>query len=288
MTKSLLYALLCVVFWAFIPVASKEALRTLNNFSFLFFSNVISAAVMFIYLSSQKKSLKLNSLKEYAFLTFLGFLGSFAYYVLLYKAFSLSTAQEIFIINYSWPILIVVLSIPILKENISTLKVISIFTSFFGVLIIASKGNPFNLKFTSITGDILAFAGAFCFALFSVLGKKNKTDPEVAVFYYFLSASVFSLFTLPFFRIKNIDINTIFWTFINGALINGISYIFWFKALKSAETSLISNIVYLTPFVSLVFISIFLGEKIHPYSIFALLFIVGGILLQSIRRATCL
>ncbi|WP_022671364.1 DMT family transporter [Hippea alviniae] len=286
MSKSLLYALLCVVLWAFIPVASKEALKNLNNFSFLFFSNLISAAVMFIYLLSQRKSLKLNSPTEYAFLTFLGFLGSFAYYVLLYKAFSLSTAQEIFIINYSWPILIVALSIPILKESISAVKIVSILVSFFGVLIIASKGNPFKLNFTSITGDMLSFAGALCFALFSVLGKKNKTDPEVAVFYYFLSASVFSLFTLPLFRIESLDTNTLFWTFINGAFINGISYIFWFKALKSGETSLISNTVYLTPFVSLVFISIFLGEKIHFYSLFALLFIVGGILLQSFKRFT--
>ncbi len=288
MSKTLLYISICILSWSFIPVASKEVLRGMNNFAMLFFSNLISAIVMLIYLiaTSQVKKLAQYTPKDYLTMSFLGFLGSFAYYVLLYKAFSLSLAQEVFIINYTWPILILIFSVPILKEKLDFVKVVSVFISFIGVLVIVTKGNVLHVKFTSVEGDLLAIFGAVCFALFSTLGKKVNYDQIVAVFVYFASATVFSLTTSGFFTITNITPSVLFWLFINGLFINGISYIFWFKALKSTQTALISNLVYLTPAVSLIFISLIIKEKIQTYSLMGLAFILLGIGMQIYKKAT--
>ena len=288
MSKTLLYISICILSWSFIPVASKEVLRGMNNFAMLFFSNLISAIVMLIYLiaTSQVKKLAQYTPKDYLTMSFLGFLGSFAYYVLLYKAFSLSLAQEVFIINYTWPILILIFSVPILKEKLDFVKVVSVFISFIGVLVIVTKGNVLHVKFTSVEGDLLAIFGAVCFALFSTLGKKVNYDQIVAVFVYFASATAFSLTTSGFFTITNTTPSVLFWLFINGLFINGISYIFWFKALKSTQTALISNLVYLTPAVSLIFISLIIKEKIQTYSLMGLAFILLGIGMQIYKKAT--
>ena len=64
---------------------------------------------------------------------------------------------------------------------------------------------------------------------------------------------------------------------------NGVSYIFWFKALENGDTSVISNALYLTPFLSLVSIALFLGEQILLSSIVGLVIIVVGIVLQSVN-----
>ena len=63
---------------------------------------------------------------------------------------------------------------------------------------------------------------------------------------------------------------------------NGISYIFWFKALEYGDTSVVSHALYLTPFLSLVYIALFLGEQILISSIVGLVIIVSGIVLQSV------
>lgn len=288
MSRTLLYISICILSWSFIPVASKEVLKGMNNFAMLFFSNLISAIVMLFYLTltSRIKKLSLYSLKDYLTMSFLGFLGCFAYYVLLYKAFSLSLAQEVFIINYTWPILILVFSIPILKEKLNLIKVISVLISFAGVLVIVTKGHILHVKFINIQGDMLALFGAICFALFSTLGKKVNYDQIIAVFVYFTSATILGVTTVSLFKITNPSANVLFWLLINGLFINGISYIFWFKALKSAQTALISNLVYLTPAVSLLFISLIIKEKIHFYSLVGLVFILLGIGIQVYKKTT--
>ncbi len=287
MSKTLIYISICILSWSLIPVASKEVLKGMNNFAMLFFSNLISATVMLFYLiaTSGVKKISQYSLKEYLVMSSLGFLGSFSYYILLYKAFSLSLAQEVFIINYTWPILIVIFSVPILNEKLSLIKTISVLISFIGVLTIITKGHIMDVRFTNVEGDILALLGAVCFALFSTFGKKVEYDQIIAIFVYFASATIFCTTTIGFFKITELSGNVLFWLFINGLFINGISYIFWFKALKSAQTSLVSNLVYLTPALSLIFISIFLKEKIHTYSLAGLILILLGIGMQMYKNS---
>ncbi len=276
------YVVLCIVSWALIPVCSKKVLIGMNNFSMLLFSNFISSLTLGFYITLKKKwsVLRLYSPADYLYMAFLGVLGSFVYYVLLYGAFGIAKAQEVFVINYLWPVLIVIFAVFILKEPLTLLKIISFLLSFIGVVVIVTKGNITSIVFSNLKGDLLAFFGAVSFALFSVLGKNAKYDETVAVFIYFLSSFAASLLFIPFSTIRHLDFSIVFWLVINGVFANGISYIFWFYALKKGNIHIVSNAVYMTPFVGLLFISLFLKEKIYSYSIVALVFIISGILLQ--------
>ncbi len=53
----------------------------------------------------------------------------------------------------------------------------------------------------------------------------------------------------------------------------------WFKALDEVRTPIISSALYLTPFLSLIDIRLFLQEPILISSFVGLLIIVGGIFL---------
>ena len=73
------------------------------------------------------------------------------------------------------------------------------------------------------------------------------------------------------------------WLIFNGVLVNGITYIFWFKALENGDTFVISNALYLTPFLSLVYIYYWLEEPVLPSAVAGLLVIVAGIGVQAVR-----
>ena len=69
--------------------------------------------------------------------------------------------------------------------------------------------------------------------------------------------------------------------FYVGLFEMGITFVLWLKALKlSKTTALIGNLVFLSPFISLIFIHFILHENILPSTFVGLVLIVIGIMLQ--------
>jgi drug/metabolite transporter (DMT)-like permease len=61
--------------------------------------------------------------------------------------------------------------------------------------------------------------------------------------------------------------------------------VLWLKALRMAKsTAIVSNLIYLAPFFSLIFIQFILGEQIHVTTITGLILIVSGIAYQEIYK----
>ena len=68
-----------------------------------------------------------------------------------------------------------------------------------------------------------------------------------------------------------------------GIVIDAVAYLFWALALKGTDnTASIANLAYLTPFLSVIVSAVFLHETIRVKAIVALIFIVGGILIQNV------
>ena len=91
---------------------------------------------------------------------------------------------------------------------------------------------------------------------------------------------VLGLLTENWVPIQGIQWLGILWL---GVVVDAVAYLLWALALKTAEnTAKIANIAYLTPFLSLVVSAVFLKEKIQVRAFVALVFIIGGILLQNL------
>ncbi|WP_256957829.1 EamA family transporter [Thermococcus litoralis] len=58
----------------------------------------------------------------------------------------------------------------------------------------------------------------------------------------------------------------------------GVTVLLWYKAIES-DVSFASNLAYLVPFLSLLFIHFLVGEEIAPTTIVGLILIVGGIII---------
>ncbi len=271
-TKSIIYVLICVLLWALIPVVSKLGQSNLDNHQFLFWSSAVSFLTFLIIILTRKKGkviLRLST-KDWIHSIVLGLLGTYLYYILLYFGYANAKGIEVLIIQYCWPIFVIVLSILILKERLNLRKVISIILGFFGVFMVLTKGKLSDIHFNNLFVDSIVLIAAFVFGLFSVLSKKIKIDSLPLVTIYFFTATIISflsMITLSEFKLPTKE--TYLPILINGIFVNGISYIYWIGALKIGEASFIAPFVFLTPVISTVLLILFFKEP------FQLVYVVG-------------
>ncbi|MBA7485929.1 hypothetical protein ES707_21481 [subsurface metagenome] len=283
--RAYLYASAAVLLWSTIASAFKISLRYIDILPLLFYASIVSSVFLFLYLLFLKKLklLKELSKKDYLHSALLGFLNPFLYYVILVNAYSILKAQEAVTLNFIWPIMLVLLSIPLLHQRIKLRSILAIIISFIGVFIIATKGDILGFRFTSTAGVLLAVSSAVIWALFWIYNVKDKRDEAVGLFLNFAFGSVYIFLSMLFFaKLEVPSLNGILGAAYIGLFEMGIAFLIWLKALKLSKTTAnVANLVYLAPFLSLVVISFAVGEQIFFSTIIGLIFIIGGIILQK-------
>lgn len=283
--RAYLYASVAVLLWSTIASAFKISFRYIDILPLLFYASIVSSVFLFLYLLFLKKLnlLKALSKKDYLHSALLGFLNPFLYYVILINAYSILKAQEALTLNFIWPIMLVLLSIPLLHQRIKLRSILAIIISFIGVFIIATEGDILGFRFTSTVGVLLAVSSAVIWALFWIYNVKDKRDEAVGLFLNFAFGSVFIFLSMLFFaKVEIPNLKGILGAAYIGLFEMGITFLIWLKALKLSKTTAhVANLVYLAPFLSLVVISFAVGEKIFFSTIIGLIFIIGGIILQK-------
>ena len=284
-TKAYIYTFLTVMCWSTVASAFKISLKYLTPIQLLLFSSVTSCLVLFIILVTQQKFklLKTYTRSDFLHSAIAGFINPFAYYIILFKAYSLIPAQIAQPVNCSWAIVLVLLSVPLLKQKISSHSIFAILISFCGVIIVSSKGNFHSFQTTNIFGVVLAFTSSILWALYWILNMKDKRDEVAKLFLNFLFGSIYIIVIgLLTSNINLPDFKGLTGAVYVGIFEMGITFYFWLKALQLSETTAkISNYIYFMPFISLFFIHIFIGEKILFSSVMGLVFITSGVILQE-------
>jgi drug/metabolite transporter (DMT)-like permease len=243
--------------------------------------------VLFLIMVVQQKQGFLRNLqrRDWLWSAFLGMLNPFLYYLVLLRAYDLLRAQEAGTLNYIWPLVLVLLSIPMLKQRISLPSIFAILISFAGILVISLHPDRVSHPdgVADPVGVLLAIGSAFLWALYWIF---NLKDPREAVSKLFLNfcfgtmyAGIYILFSGGF-RLP-------VWQGLAGGIYiglfeMGITFVLWLNALKySATTAKVSNLIYLSPFISLIFIYFTVGETILPSTVIGLSLIVAGIGMQQ-------
>ncbi len=276
--------------WSTVATAFNIALGGMSYFQLLF----IATGVSFTFLSfviiknRQYKQIIKLSFEELLIFAVLGFLNPFLYYLLLFNAYSMLRAQEALVLNYTWAIMLVILSAPILKQKLKINGVISVIISFIGVLVIATQGDLGSFEFRNPIGVILALLSAVVWAIYWLYSAKLNYDMSFILFMNFLFGFVYILIFQLFFVESPRIVPILYLAGVYVGLFEmGITFLLWLSALKLADrTSFISNLILLTPFCSLILIHFLLGEKINFSTIIGLFFIIFGIIISKIDNLT--
>ena len=278
-----IYALTAVFFWSTVATAFKISLRYVDHLKLLFYASVVSTIILFIILIVQKKTHLFRSYtkKDYLRSAALGFLNPFLYYVVLFKAYDILLAQEAQTLNYVWPLTLVLLSIPILRQKIKTRDILAVFVSFVGVVIIGTRGH-----FTSLDQPLgvgLAVGSSLVWALFWIYNMKDERDEVSKLFLNFLFGSLFAFVAVVLFSEHGrTGINGVMAVSYVGIFEMGITFVLWMKALQLSEnTAKVGNLIYLSPFISFILLYNVLGERILSTTIIGFILVIAGIAIQK-------
>ena len=267
--------------------AFKLSLRSFSPIELLLYSSFFSTLVIGAILCYQGKfNLVFQcSRKEYLLSVFLGLLSPFLYYLILFKAYDLLPAQQVQPINYTWAITLSLLSVPLLKQKIRWQQWLALVISYCGVVVISTEGKPFSLHFTDPFGVALALISTVIWALYWIFNTRDKRDPVVGLFVNFCFSFPFILvYYLLSSELRIPPINGLLGAAYVGVFEMGICFVFWLLAMKLTDnTARISNLIFLSPFLSLIFIHFLLGEDILPATFIGLTLIVLGLLCQRIK-----
>ena len=286
--KAYLYAAATIMLWSTVATAFKISLRELDFIQFLFVAALSSTLALWgiSLFSKQKSVLRKSTAAEICRSALMGLLNPLAYYLVLFKAYDLLPAQEAQPLNWTWPIVLSLMSALFLKQRLGWQGIVAVCLSFVGVLVISTHGNIFGWQFTNPAGDLLAVGSSFIWATYWIMNLNDRRDPVVKLAWNFTFGSAYALIAVLIFSEfpKEFSTSLLAAIFV-GFVEMGFAFVFWLKALSLAErTSTVAIFAYLTPFISLIFISSVLGETIRASSILGLILIIIGILLQMTSR----
>ncbi len=284
-----LYTLLTILFWGGAASAFKIALQQVSPLQLLMFGSLISLLVIFIILLIQGKlkSLVSLTLKQWRYLLLLGALNPFLYYVILFEAYDRLPGQVAMSLNYLWPVMLALLSVPILHHSLGGRSLFAIVLSFIGAAIIASRGNPAGWHSLDITGIVLALGSTLVWALYWLFSARLAIDAAIKLFVGFVSGAVLSVIYTLVRDPVTVDFPQLPWLAIGyvGLFEMGVTFFIWLRALQLADSAAaIGNLIYLTPFLSLMLLSVFTAETIHISTLLGLSIIISGILLQHKKK----
>ncbi|MFC2081203.1 DMT family transporter [Bacteroidota bacterium] len=285
--KAYVYAGIAIFFWSTVASAFKIGLQEIDFIQFLFFATWTSFLILlFINIGKGNlKSLRETSGKDLAFAAVMGALNPFAYYLVLFRAYEILPAHIAQPLNMVWPIVLVFLSVLMLGQKIRAVSFLALFICFAGVYFISSQGDPWSFHFQEPLGVVLAVGSSLIWSLYWIFNVKKGGDETFQLALNFLFASIYiSLLMIALDRFHGLNPLGIGLATYAGAFEMGITFLLWIKAMKlSLSNDRISNLVYIAPFLSLIFIHYFVGEKIFVTSLIGLSLIVLGILLEKIR-----
>ncbi len=292
--KAYSFALAAIACWSTIGSAFKISLKFLDPLALLLIASLVACIVLFIILMIQRKiSLLRNlSLKDLRNSAILGFLNPFLYYVVLLEAYDILKAQEAGTLNYIWPVFLVLISIPILGQKISLKSIAAILISFSGILLISLHpetvtGEPGSgINGDRLRGIVLAVGSALLWALYWIYNLKDERETVSKLFLNF----VFGFFYTLIMVIVTGDWPAPSWQgYTSGIYVGifemGLTFVLWLYALQySSTTAKVSNLIYLSPFISLIFIHFVVGEAILISTVAGLIMIISGIIIQQYLR----
>jgi drug/metabolite transporter (DMT)-like permease len=212
--------------------------------------------------------------------------GIFGYHFLYFSAFQHAPAVEANLMNYLWPLLIVLLS-PLFLAGYR-LQVYHLLGACLGLsgagLIIT--GGRLSLDLANLGGYLLAAGAAFVWASYSLLTKRLPPFPTAAVGAFCLASGLLALcaYWIGSGRVSFPHLAGGDWLslVLLGLGPMGAAFFTWDAALKRGDPRIIGSLTYLTPLTSTLLLTLVGGRELNWVSGLAMLLIVGGAAIGSL------
>ena len=276
-----------VMLWSTVATAFSISLRYLTPLQLVALASAVSWCFLSLRLlqPARWQALRATAMRDRLFGLAMGWLNPAFYYLVLFAAYDRLPAQEAMAINYSWGITLALIAAPLLGQKLSLYSLLTSGISYFGIVVIATRGEPEALNFAQPEGVALALLSTLIWSLYWVINARKEIDPEVQLFLNFTGALPL-LSALVWYQGAAAPLSWQGWAggLYVGLFEMGLAFVLWMGAMQATRSTIrISSLIFLSPPVSLLFIWLIAGEALRPYTFVGLLLILLGLWLQ--RRA---
>jgi len=284
--QAILFGLGAVALWSTVATAFKVTLAWMSPLELMWLAALVSWALMGALVIKQGNiaTALRNGWKTAAWA---GLMNPVAYYLVLFAAYDRLPGQEAMALNYTWALAMAFLAVPLLGQRLTRMDIVAGLVAYAGVWVIATRGAVFNVSFADPLGVVLALASTLLWALYWLLNARDRRPPLVGQWQNFsVGLPVLTLLLLlgPGYQWHG-------WpAFGAGVYVGlfemGVAFILWQLAVhKVSRTAKVSNLIFLSPPVSLLLLFLVVGEPILPSTLIGLVLILLGLGLQQVQKS---
>lgn len=282
-TQATLFALVAVALWSTVATGFKLGLEQMTPLQLLLVGSSISTALFVVVGARTLPSLRA---RDWRLAAVLGFINPGLYYLVLFEAYDRLPAQVAQPLNYTWAITLALLAVPILGQRLTRRALLGMLVSYLGVVLLVSRpgmGTPDGLDWFGVT---LALASTLLWAFYWLLNTRSRA-PATA-----MMAASFLLGTVLLLGVSALsgDWPSVSWATLGygawvGLIEMGVTFLLWQQALRRTQQSgRIAQLIFLSPFLSLLMINGVLGEAVHWSALAGLVLIVTGLVVASVSN----
>lgn len=284
--QAILFGLGAVALWSTVATAFKVALGYMSPLELMWLASAVSWLLMGALVMRQ--GLLGQALRRgWRTAAWAGLMNPVAYYLVLFGAYARLPGQEAMALNYTWALAMAFLAVPILGQRLTRTDVAAGLIAYAGVWVIATRGQVLDVAFADPLGVGLALGSTLLWALYWLLNVRDARPPLVAQWQNFsVGLPVLTLLMLlgPGFTWHG-------WAALGagvyvGLFEMGIAFVLWQLAMhRVSRTARVSNLIFLSPPVSLLLLYLVIGEPILSSTLIGLVLILGGLGLQQWQKA---
>ncbi|MGM0449228.1 MAG: DMT family transporter [Pseudomonadota bacterium] len=282
--QAMILGVTTVLLWSTAATAFKVSLEHLSRTGLMFWGVTFSILVLVAWQAWQGRLGETLRPGRRGLLLSLGFglINPILYYILLFGAYDLLPAQEAMAINYTWALTMAYLAVPFLGHRLTLVDGLAGLVCYSGVFIIATRGDPLAFELSNGAGVALALLSTLVWAFYWIFNTRDTREPVAGLLLNFLVAwplilvlAVWDGWQWPAWQ----GLAGAAWV---GAFEMGIAFVLWLLAMKKAtNTSRLSNLIFLSPPLSLGLIALVVGESIRGSTVVGLGLVIAGLYLQQ-------
>lgn len=280
-------ALVTVALWSTVATGFKLGLERMAPLQLLWLASLVSlvffaaAAVVQRFRTGPTPNL---AWRDYGYAAALGLLNPFGYYAVLFAAYDRLPAQIAQPLNFTWAITLTLLAVPVLKQRLGHRELFGIVISYAGVVVVLTGGSATNMMVDAL-GVALALGSTLLWATYWLANVRIKLPPERALLLAFAAGTplvgIACVMTSGLPEPSPANLTYGLWV---GLVEMGIAFLTWQVALRSTRhAGRLAQLVFLAPFISLLFIARFVGEAIQPSAVVGLALIVAGLVTGRLK-----
>lgn len=242
-------AAMAIACWGSLALATQLSLQQIPPRVLLFWSFLWASISLGIHSVWRRQALKEIRAATPANLV-IGLLGTFGSYFCYFSALERAPAIEANLLNYTWPLQLLVLSLVFLGEPLRWQINVAMGLGMAGAFLLIGQGHWPHLSSEHAIGYMFAFLSGSTWSVYSLMLRVRESK-NFSLFVSVASATIASLaFAWREPLLFRLSLPAVLLSLYIGVVTIAVGYVAWGHALRHGDVQIVAALAYLTPLFS--------------------------------------